>query len=114
MSDSEQLQSKQTTEAAAALPGERERRHSIRGAQHGELSWAQLVALMLGTYAEMAHPYLHQAARLLGLRERMSRVVLNDLVGDLRLHQSADGRYRAATRSSGVYADMPSSPIAKD
>ena len=59
---------------------------------------AQLVALILGTYAEMPGLSLHlpQAARLFGLREATCQVVLSDLVRDGRLRRSADSQYRAA------------------
>jgi len=75
-----------------------ERRRSPRGGVHGEPARAHLVTLILGTYAEMPglSLHLHQAARLFGLREATSQVVLSDLVRDGRLRQSADGQYRAA------------------
>ena len=65
---------------------------------HDEPARAHLIALILGTYAEMPglSLHLHQAARLFGLREATCLVVLSDLVSDGRLRQSADGQYRAA------------------
>jgi hypothetical protein len=70
----------------------------MRDSVHGEPSRAHLVALILGTYEEMPglSLYLHQAARLFGLREATCLVVLSDLVREGRLRQSADKQYRAA------------------
>ena len=75
-----------------------DRRRSARGGVHAEPARAHLIALILGTYAEMPglSLHLHQAARLFGLREATCMVVLSDLVRDGRLRQSADGQYRAA------------------
>ncbi len=75
-----------------------ERRRSTRGGVHGEPVRVHLVALILGTYAEMPGLSLHlnQAARLFGLREATCQVVLSDLVREGRLRQSADRQYRAA------------------
>ena len=82
-------------------PRRRERRYTARGGTYGEPSRAHLVALILGTYAEMPALTLHlrQAAKLFGLRETTCRVVLDDLVEDGRLSLSADGRYRPMTRA---------------
>jgi hypothetical protein len=79
-----------------------ERRHSQRDGVRGEASRPQLITLILGTYAEMPglSLYLHQAARLFGLREATCLAVLSDLVRDGQLRRSADGQYRAA--DSGV------------
>ena len=76
-----------------------ERRRTLRGGPTGEPSRSQIVTLVVGTYREMPGLSLHlgQAARLFGLRERTCRVVLDDLVRDGRLRQSADGQYRAPT-----------------
>ncbi len=70
----------------------------MRGTAYGEPSRAQLIALILGTYEEMPglSLYLHQAARLFGLREATCLVVLSDLVREGRLRQSADKQYRSA------------------
>ena len=99
MPDDQRYQWKQAAEAATAVPRGHERRRCVRGTPHGEPSRADLVGLILGTYAEMPGLtlHLHQAARLFGLRETTCRVVLNDLVQNGRLRQSADGQYRAAT-----------------
>jgi hypothetical protein len=80
-----------------------ERRRSPRGGVDAEPERTQLVARVLGAYAEMPglSLHLHQAARLFGLRDRTCEVVLNDLVRDGRLSQSQDRRYRAAN-SRGV------------
>lgn len=74
-----------------------ERRRTVRGV-NGEPARSHLVALVLGTFAEMPglSVYLHQAARLFGLRESTCSVVLDDLVRDGRLRQSPDGQYRAS------------------
>ena len=74
-----------------------ERRRSVRGSVNGEPHRAQLIALILGSYAEMPGLSLHldQARRLFGLREATCHVVLSDLVRDGRLRQSEDGQYRA-------------------
>ena len=79
-----------------------ERRHSRRDGVRGEPSRPQLTALILGTYAEMPglSLYVHQAARLFGLREATCLAVLTDLVRDGQLRRSSDGQYRAA--DSGV------------
>jgi DNA-binding IclR family transcriptional regulator len=55
----------------------------------------QLVSLILGTYGEMPglRLTLPEAARMFGLRETTSRVVLNDLVRQHLLRCSADGHY---------------------
>ena len=81
------------------VPHTRDRRRSVRGGVHGEPPRRHLVALILGTYAEMPGLSLPlpQAARLFGLREATCTVVLTDLVRDGRLRQSADGQYRAAS-----------------
>jgi CheY-like chemotaxis protein len=70
----------------------------VRGGVRGEPSRAHLVALILGTYAEMPGLSLHlqHAARLFGLRETTCLVVLSDLVRNGRLRRSANGQYRAA------------------
>ena len=79
-------------------PHHPERRQTTRAGVQGEASRRQLVALILGTYAEMPGLSLHlnQATRLFGLREVTCRVILDDLVRDGRLRQSADNQYRAA------------------
>jgi hypothetical protein len=63
---------------------------------HGEPSRADLIALILGTDAEMPglSLHLHQAARLFGLRETTCLIVLSDLVGGGHLCRSRDGQYR--------------------
>jgi hypothetical protein len=73
-----------------------ERRRTSRGGNDGEPSRKQIVTLVLGTYREMPglSLYLHQAARLFGLRDDTCRAVLSDLVKEGRLRQSADGQYR--------------------
>ena len=98
MSDNQHLQSSQAAQTTAVTQGP-ERRRSVRGKPHGEPSRAELVKLILGTYAEMPALTLRlpQAARLFGLRDTTCRLVLNDLVADGRLRQSADGRYRATS-----------------
>jgi hypothetical protein len=75
-----------------------ERRRSPRGGVNAEPERPHLVALVLGTYAEMPGLSLQlpQAARLFGLRDRTCEVVLGDLVRDGRLRQSKDGQYRGA------------------
>jgi hypothetical protein len=96
---SQRLESEQAPENSATTISQRpERRRSARGGVHGEPTRAQLIALILGSYAEMPglSLHLHQAARLFGLREATCQVVLSDLVRDGRLRQSADSRYRAA------------------
>jgi hypothetical protein len=96
---SQHLESEQPAENSATTISQRpERRRSARGGVHGEPARAQLIALILGSYAEMPglSLHLHQAARLFGLREATCQVVLSDLVRDGRLRQSADSRYRAA------------------
>jgi hypothetical protein len=74
-----------------------ERRQSPRGL-HTEPDRVHLVALILGSYAEMPglSLHLHQVGRLFGLRHGTCAVVLNDLVRDGRLRQSPDGQYRVA------------------
>jgi hypothetical protein len=81
----------------AAAPGTPDRRRSVRDGISGEPPRARLVALILGTYAEMPglSLHLHQASRLFGLRDVTCQVVLGDLVKDGLLRQSADGQYRA-------------------
>ena len=100
MSVSEKSQSAETprTSAFTESPGV-DRRRSQRGGVRGEPSRARLVALILGTYAEMPglSLHIHQAARLFGLRESTCVVVLQDLVRVGRLRQSIDGQYRAAS-----------------
>ena len=96
---SQHLESDRAAEdSATTMPHKPERRRSPRGGVHGEPSRAHLIALIVGTYAEMPglSLYLHQAARLFGLREATCRVVLSDLVEDGRLRQSPDRQYRAA------------------
>ena len=98
---SQHFESQQSAEnSTTAVTEKRERRRSARGGVHGEPARAQLVALILGTYAEMPGLSLHlyQAARLFGLREATCHVVLTDLVRDGLLRQSADSQYRAADR----------------
>jgi hypothetical protein len=82
----------------AARPDGSERRRLLRDAVNGEPSRSRLVALVLGTYAEMPGLSLHlnQAARLFGLREGTCEVVLDDLVNEGRLRRSRDGQYRAS------------------
>jgi hypothetical protein len=74
-----------------------DRRRTSRDGVHGEPSRAQLVALILGTYAEMPGLtlHLHQAARLFGLRETTCLAVLTDLVRGGQLRQAPDGQYQA-------------------
>ena len=99
MPRSQHFEANQSAESSTATITERrERRCSVRGGVHGEPARAHLVALILGTYAEMPglSLHLHQAARLFGLREATCQVVLDDLVRDGRLRQSADSQYRAA------------------
>ena len=74
-----------------------ERRRSARGV-HGEPARAHLIALILGTYAQMPglSVNVHQAARLFGLREATCQVVPGDLARDGRLRRSVDGQYQAA------------------
>jgi len=99
---SQHLESKQAAEnSATAISHRPERRRTTRGGVHGEPSRAHLIALILGTYAEMPglSLHLHQAARLFGLREATCLVVLSDLVRDGRLRQSADRQYRARNSS---------------
>lgn len=81
---------------AAATDRRTDRRRSARGGVNGEASRGHLVALILGTYAEMPGLSLHahQAARLFGLRETTCLVVLDDLVKQGRLRRAADGQYR--------------------
>jgi hypothetical protein len=101
---SQHLESKQAAENAATTISQRpERRRTARGGVHGEPARAHLVAMILGTYAEMPglSLHLHQAARLFGLHEATCQVVLSDLVRDGRLRQSADSQYRTAN-SGGV------------
>ena len=88
--------------AATLPPGTSERRRSPRDGVATEPPRSRLVALVLGTYAEMPglSLYLNQAARLFGLRETTCQIVLDDLVREGRLGQSADGQYRA---SSGCF-----------
>jgi hypothetical protein len=78
-------------------PNGMERRRCPRGA-HTEPERRHLVALVLGSYAEMPglSLHLHQAARLFGLRDRTCEIVLDDLVRAGRLRQSKDGQYRGA------------------
>jgi hypothetical protein len=98
------LESQQPGDNAATTIAQRsERRRTPRGGIHGEPARAHLVALILGTYAEMPglSLHVHQAARLFGLREATCQVVLDDLVRDGRLRQSSDSQYRAAG-SGGV------------
>ena len=100
---SQHLESKPTVKDSTTATARPERRHSARDGVQGEPSRAHLVALVLGTYAEMPglSLYLHQAARLFGLREATCLAVLSALVRDGQLRQSADGQYRAAN-SGGV------------
>jgi hypothetical protein len=100
---SQHLESKQTAKGSTTISARPERRHAPRDGVHGEPSRAHLVALVLGTYAEMPglSLYLHQAARLFGLREATCLAVLSDLVREGRLRQSVDRQYRAAN-SGGV------------
>ena len=101
---SQQFESKQVRRDPAVRISHRpERRRSVRGGAHDEPTRAHLVALILGTYAEMPglSLHVHQAARLFGLREGTCQVVLSDLVSDGLLRQSADSQYRAAN-SGGV------------
>ena len=96
---SQHLESKHAAGTPAPTMSNRsERRRSMRGSPHGEPSRTHLRELILGTYKEMPglSLHLHQAARLFGLREATCLVVLNDLVREGRLRQSADNQYRAA------------------
>ena len=83
--------------SAQAAAGRSERRRTPRDNVH-EPSRGRLVALVLGTYAEMQGLtlHLHQAVRLFGLRQVTCQAVLGELVRDGRLRQSPDGQYRAA------------------
>jgi hypothetical protein len=99
MAESQHLEATQAAEKSATTTRQRhDRRRSVRGGVHGEPPRAHLVALILGTYAEMPGLSLHvpQAARLFGLREATCQVVLDDLVRDGRLRRAVDGQYRAA------------------
>jgi hypothetical protein len=100
---SQHLQSKQAAENSTTISQRLERRRSARGGVHGEPHRTQLIARILGSYAEMPglSLHLHQAARLFGLSEATCQAVLSDLVRDGRLRQSPDSRYRAAN-SGGV------------
>ena len=73
-----------------------DRRRSHRDSSHGEPSRAQLIALILGTYAQMPGLSVdeREAARLFGLRESTCRIVMSDLMRDGQLTRTADGRYR--------------------
>jgi hypothetical protein len=95
-------QSKQDAAKATAISRRPERRRSTRDGVSGEPSRTHLIALIVGTYAEMPglSLYVHQAARLFGLREATCRVVLRDLVAAGRLRQSSDGQYRASGGSA--------------
>lgn len=88
--------------AASRTPASSERRRAARDGVATEASRSRLVALVLGTYAEMPglSLYLNQAARLFGLRETTCQVVLDDLVREGRLGKSSDGQYR---QSSGRF-----------
>ena len=101
MPDNQGPESSLAAEGATAVPSH-ERRRSVRGRPQGEPSRAELVKLILGTYAEMPGLTLRlqQAARLFGLRDTTCRLVLRDLVTDGRLRQGPDGQYRAATRGA--------------
>lgn len=94
MSSSPHADSAHAQGPTAARP-HAERRRTVRGV-NGEPSRSHLVALVLGTYAEMPglSLYLPQAARLFGLRESTCVVVLGDLVRGGQLRQSPDGQYR--------------------
>jgi hypothetical protein len=65
---------------------------------HTEPDRVHLVALILGSYAEMPglSLHLHQAARLFGLRDRTCEVVLNDPAGATRLALVSVGSRRSA------------------
>jgi hypothetical protein len=82
---------------STTISSSRERRLAQRDGIHGEPDRQHLVSLIISTYAEMPglSLTLRQAARLFGLREATCRVVLNDLVRDRQLRQSADHQYRA-------------------
>ena|SRR5215204_2472506 len=73
-----------------------EHRNAERDTPEGEPTRAQLMALIVGSYAEMPGLCLdhRQAARLFGLGENTCQVVMNDLVREGRLALSSDGRYR--------------------
>lgn len=69
-------ESHQGAENSKTIANKGERRRSVRGGGHGEPHRAQLIALILGSYAEMPGLSLHldQAQRLFGLREATCRV----------------------------------------
>ena len=93
------LESNQASQHSATTISQRpERRRSTREGVHGEPARADLLALILGMYAEMPGLSLDlpQAARLFGLGQATCLVVLNDLVRTGHLRQSADGRYRVS------------------
>ena len=100
---SRQFESQQNPRNSARMSDQPERRRSARGEPQGEPARAHLVALILGTYADMPGLSLHlyQAARLFGLREATCRVILSDLVAEGRLRQSGDNQYQAANRDRG-------------
>jgi hypothetical protein len=100
---SQQFESKQNPGNSARKSHQPERRRSARGEPQGEPARAHLVALILGTYADMPglSLRLYQAARLFGLRQATCQVILTDLVTDGRLRQSADNQYRAANSAGG-------------
>ena len=85
-------------EAGGAAHAMRDRRRSDRDSLHGEPPRAHLIALILGTYAEIPGLSLddRQAARLFGLRESTCRVVMKDLERSDCLTRTADGQYRKA------------------
>lgn len=99
MSASHSVESKPAAgHSATTMSNRPERRRLSRDGVHGEPSRARLIALILGTYAEMPGLSLQlpQAARLFGLREVTCLVVLTDLVKDGYLRQAADGQYRVS------------------
>jgi hypothetical protein len=74
-----------------------ERRRLERDTPTGEPSRRRLLAMIEATYREMPGMKLslEQAARLFGLRTTTCQIVLDDLVRERRLRQSADGKYLA-------------------
>ena len=75
--------------------GSADRRCHERGTAASEPSRARLVSMIMGTFREMPglSLYIHQAARLFGLRQSTCAVVLDDLIMQGRLRRAADGQY---------------------
>ena len=83
------------TKSSAAGRTDGERRRLERDTPNGEPSRPRLLAMIEATYREMPGMTLSidQAARLFGLRVTTCQIVLDDLVREGRLRQSADGKY---------------------